>query len=271
MKYSYTFRQINPDRLHLQVSYTSNNHQEVIKNFVCEDFSETNIHFLATNYAPHIVTGWEKIDGLSADDNAISSNNFVGVTTKGAWSRDPDASLDNIPFHNEYTHYTQQREPEQREDGNWYVGYDVLAYDANTVIQNVIDDAHSQRKTSQYNGNVEWTDSSNTTYVIELGQTDRISLSSEVVNINNNIRVNPSDWRMLKLERTYHANGTIATTQSVYEHRSTTNQEIMSIANTVAQHTQKLFDVEKLMISRAESGNTNPDLWSLCSLEVSGT
>ena len=269
MKYSYTFKQIRPDRLFIQVEYSANNYETTLKNFYCDDFSNTNIHYLASNFGGHIVTNWEKIDGLGSDSDAVASNNSIGVTTTAEYTVPPNATLDTIPIHNEYTHYSQERAAEKREDGNWYVGYDIIAHDANTAMQNVIDDAHALRKAKQY-GTLNWTDSSNNHYVVELGTTDRLSLNAEVVSINNSLRSNSAKWRMLNEVTTYHANGDINTTTSSYVHRTTTNQEMLLIANTVADYTQKLFDTEDLMTSKAKTGNTNPLLWKLCYDEVFG-
>ena len=269
MKYSYTFKQIRPDRLFLQVEYSANNHETTLKNFYCDDFSNTNIHFLGSNFGGHIVTNWDKIDGLGSDSDAAASNNFIGVSTTAEYNVPPNTTLDTIPLHNEYTHYSQERAAEKREDGNWYVGYDIIAHDANTAMQNVIDDAHAIRKAKQY-GTLNWTDSSNNHYIIELGTTDRLSLNAEVVSINNSLRSNSAKWRMLNEVTTYHANGNINTTTSSYVHRTTTNQEMLLIANTVADYTQKLFDTEDLMTSKAKTGNTNPLLWKLCYDEVFG-
>ena len=91
-----------------------------------------------------------------------------------------------------------------------------------------------------------------------------------LVSINNNLRSNSAKWRMLNEVTTYHANGDINTTTSSYVHRTTTNQEMLLIANTVADYTQKLFDTEDLMTSKAKTGNTNPLLWKLCYDEVFG-
>jgi len=267
MKYSYTFKQIRPDRLFVQVEYSANNHETTLKNFYCDDFSNTNIHYLASNFGGHIVTNWEKIDGLESDSDAVTSNNSIGVSTTAEYTVPPNAILDTIPLHNEYTHYAQQRAAEKREDGNWYVGYDIIAHDANTVVQNIKDDAHVIRKTKQYNS-INWVDSSNNHYIVELGTTDRLSLNAEVVSINNNLRSNSAKWRMLNRVTSYHANGAIDTTTFNYVHRTTTNQEMLLIANTVASYTQKLFDTEELMSARADAGNTNPLLWDLCYSEV---
>jgi hypothetical protein len=121
MNYQYTYVKIEPKHLFMQVKYSSEGKQDVLKNFdlTGSDFSQGSLDAIVERYAPVVVARWKTLD--SAPD-ALQ----VDVTPKAAEHKEPIVKQSTVEDFPAYDAFTQKVIPKIEETETTIREYYVL-------------------------------------------------------------------------------------------------------------------------------------------------
>lgn len=101
MNYQYTYVKIEPQRLFMQVKYSSDGRDDVFKNFdlTGADFSQNGLDDIVERYAPVVIARWRSLDSAPNEME-------VNVSTKTAEYKEPIEKqyiTEAVPAHDVFT------------------------------------------------------------------------------------------------------------------------------------------------------------------------